>query len=153
MKINFTIKEYRSMLEAMQIADWVLHAHDMEPRTDTKNFDQLFQKVLALADEMGCEELVEFDEEDKEYHPTIELESAVEEFVEEFESHTFWEELVSRLSERDVLKKAKMTELLEIETKERISLFSEAEEKWTEEISNFGLDRICVDETVGKVIH
>lgn len=73
----------------MQIADWVLHAHDTEPRTDTQNFEELFQKLLSFAKEMGCDDLVEF-EEDKEYHPTIELESAVEEFIEEFENNTFW---------------------------------------------------------------
>jgi hypothetical protein len=153
MKINFTKKEYRSLLEAMQIADWVLHAHEIEPRTDTKKFEELFEKLLALANEMGCKDLVELEEDDNKYYPAIELESAVEEFIEEFESNTFWEELVSRLSERDVLRKAKMTELMDIETKERISLFSEAEEKWTKEISSFGLDRICVDESVGKIIH
>jgi hypothetical protein len=153
MKINFTKKEYRSLLEAMQITDWVLHAHETEPRTDTKNFEELFEKLLSLANEMGCEDLVELEQDDNKYYPTIELESAVEEFIEEFESNTFWEELVSRLSERDVLKKIKITELLDIETKARISLFSEAEEKWIEEISTFGLDRICVDETVGKIIH
>jgi hypothetical protein len=153
MKIDFTEKEYRSMLEAMQIADWVLHAHEIEPRTDTKNFAALFEKLLAFANDMGCEDLVELEEDDNKYYPAIELESAVEEFIEEFESNTLWEELVSRLSERDVLRKAKMTELMDIETKERISLFSEAEEKWTEEISTFGLDRICVDEAVGKVMH
>jgi hypothetical protein len=152
MKINFTKKEYRSLLEAMQIADWILHAHDIEPRTDTKDFGELFEKLLLLAGEMGCEDLVEL-EDDNKYYPTVELESAVEEFIQEFENNTFWDELISRLSERDVLKKAKVTDVTDIKQKERFAALSESEEKWAKEISTFGLDRICVDESVGKIIH
>lgn len=42
---------------------------------------------------------------------------------------------------------------MDIELKKRLELFSQAEEKWTNEISSFGLDRICVDESTGKIIH
>ncbi|SJM94395.1 hypothetical protein [Crenothrix polyspora] len=154
MKINFTKKEYRSLLEAMQIADWVLHAHDnTESRSDTKAFGELFHKLLALANQIGCEDLVELEEEDNKYYPTVELESAVEEFIQEFENNTFWDELISRLSERDVLKKAKVTDVTDIKKTERFAALAESEEKWANEISSFGLDRICVDETVGKIIH
>lgn len=155
MKINFTKKEYRSLLEVIQIADWVLHAHDNEPRKDTQSIENVFQKILAHADEMDCGDLVELETESGEYYLSHDFESAsdAEQFIQEFENNTFWEELISRLSERDVLKNAKATDLADIELKARFSALSDAEEKWSNEFSEFNLDRLYVDETTGKIIH
>jgi len=38
MKINFTKKEYRTLVEMLLIADSVLRAHETEPREETRPF-------------------------------------------------------------------------------------------------------------------
>ena len=42
-------KEFCSLLEALEIADWVLHAYKAEAPAETRPFRELEQKVLALA--------------------------------------------------------------------------------------------------------
>ena len=49
------------------MADWILHAHDTEDRSDTKEYSDLFQKLMSYAKDMGCEDLVDFDKQQKNY--------------------------------------------------------------------------------------
>ena len=47
------------------MADWILHAHDTEDRSDTKEYSDLFQKLMSYAKDMGCEDLVNFDKQQR----------------------------------------------------------------------------------------
>jgi len=65
MKINFTKSEYQILLDVIYMADWILHAHDTEDRSNTKEYSDLFQKLMSYAKDMGCEDLVDFDKQQK----------------------------------------------------------------------------------------
>ncbi|GAB4276071.1 MAG: hypothetical protein Kow0065_23600 [Methylomicrobium sp.] len=147
MKINFTKQEYRSLLDLIHIADWVLHAHDIERRPDTQDYIQLMQKLLSYAKEMGYEELVDYDKRKNEYPLSgpFEMQSEAHEYVEEFEDNCFWSELIARLSDRDAVEQAGVEQLIDIELEKRFKAIGEAEQKWTTEFENFGLRRIRVD--------
>jgi hypothetical protein len=106
MKIDLTRRDYRSLLTVLEIADWVLHAYRGEEAPESAPLRTLEQKVLALADEFGCGELVEFDPAEQRYwltHEYDELSDAVQ-FIEEFENDSFWDQLNDRLVERDLLR-------------------------------------------------
>lgn len=155
MKVNFTKKEYRTLLDIIHIADWIMHAHDTEDRKDTQQYRELFQKLLSFAEEMGFADLIELAEEDGNYYPTFkfESESAAERLIQEFENHSFWEELISRLAERDVLKEKKAESISDLDPDEWISAMTTAEEKWAKEFERFDLDRITVERAFKDVIH
>lgn len=157
MKINFTKKEYRILLDLIHIADWVLHAHSTDDRADTKDYRDLMQKLMSYAKEMGFEALVDFDKERGEYVTSGEFvgESVAEDYIEAFEDNTFWSQLIGRLSDRDAMRQTGVNHLSEIEMSERFKAIGEAEEKWITEIDNYGLSRIRIDddETKPNVVH
>ena len=144
MKIHFTKREYRVLLDMIYLADWMLHAHESERRQD--EYHTLEQKILSLAKEFGCEDLVEHSESCDQYFPTRQQEEskAVQNAVENYNAHTLWDELISRLAERDVLKKFGEDALNRMTGDERANLFWEAEKPYVDEFEINGLDRLRV---------
>ena len=148
MKINFSKKEYLALLNLIEISDWVLHAHVVGEREDTKEYSELIQRILSYAKEMGYSSLVEYDKELGAYFSTREFEEDSEsrKYIEEFENNCFWEELIARLADRDALEKSGKSSMDEIELSERFALLGEAENKWATELEAHGLSRLKIDE-------
>jgi hypothetical protein len=155
MKINFTKKEYRSLLDIIHIADWIMNSHSIEERKDTEEYEEVFQKLLACAKEMGYEDLIEYIKRNGKYYPThkFENESVAHQFIDEFQEDIFWEELATRLARRDLLKTNPASSSVELSEEEWFSAMIEAEEKWIKEFEEFGLDRISVNQSFKDVIH
>ncbi len=145
MKINFTKREYKVLLEMIYLADWMRHAHEAGLKQDA--YRVLAQKILSLAGEFGCEDLVEHCEDPNEYMPSQELEDAdtVRDCIEEYDDATFWEELITRLARRDVLRKHTKEELLRMTEKERAMLILQVEESYADEFELNGLGRIKIE--------
>lgn len=104
MQVELSKAEYRTLLGVLEIADWVLFAHRSDKPRDRKEYHDLEQKIFAYADAFGFGHLIEYVEEHREYFPTAEYEenSPVRSFIDEFEAHNFWTELVDRLAMRDM---------------------------------------------------
>jgi len=144
MKINFTKSEYRTLLDVIYMADWILPTHDTEDRSGTKEYSDLFQKLMSYAKNMGCEDLVGFDEQQKDYAASFifEEESPALDYIDEFENDSFWAELISRLAQRDALIELKANNPQDVESEDLFTETSKAEEKWSKEFEAFGLSRI-----------
>jgi hypothetical protein len=155
MKINFTKSEYRTLLDVIYMADWILPTHDTEDRSGTKEYSDLFQKLMSYAKNMGCEDLVGFDEQQKDYAASFifEEESPALDYIDEFENDSFWAELISRLAQRDALIELKANNPYDVESEDLFAAISKAEEKWSKEFEAFGLDRIRKDQTQHDVLH
>jgi len=155
MKINFTTAEYRLLLDLIYMADWILHAHDSEDRSDTQKYSDLFQKLMSHAKEMGCGNWVNFDPRLKTYSESFafETESSALNYIEEFEDNTFWDELISRLAHQDAMTELKPSNSSDIDTEELFAAISKAEDKWSQEFEAFGLDRICINKTQSDTVH
>jgi len=141
MKINFTKKEYRLLITMIEIADWVMNSFHAQERTDTKEHRVLRNKILDHADEMGMKGC--YQKNDDTYYETAEYEanSKQSEFIEEYDEESFWDQLVTRLSERDYVQKYGDEEV-DFETK--IRRLTEIENRYAEEVNNFGLSNIVV---------
>lgn len=73
MKINFTKKEYRQLLDLVFIGDWVTS----EPLDkDTSPYDALREKIYSYAKEMDCEHLIEYDKNTDQHFETAEFEDS-----------------------------------------------------------------------------
>src|SRR5664280_612666 len=144
MKINFTKSEYQILLDVIYMADWILHAHDTEDRSDTKEYSDLFQKLMSYAKDISCEDLVNFDEQQKNYAESFifEEESPAPEYIDEFENESFWSELLSRLARQDALIELKVNNPDDVDTETLYTEIFKAEEKWSKEFETYGLDRI-----------
>lgn len=155
MKINITKKEYRLLLEILHMASWVMHAHETNDLDDTAAYDQVTQKLMSYAKEMDCEDLINCHKVDGSYSVTskMEEESMSKQFIVDFINDTFWEELIARLTDRDVMKANKVKSLLDIDREKRFDDIHKAEEKWREEFSTFDLDRLVIDAKESGTVH
>ena len=146
MKINITNKEYVTLLEVLQMADWMLHAHDVPPFQSRQPYREFEQKILALAKEFGCEHLVQYDPELKQYFPTREMEdsSTVMEIIEEYDEGNFWYELTNRMAQRDLHRELKAKGIKELSVEESITKEEPYLAKYNEEFETHGLERLQI---------
>lgn len=147
MKVNITKKEYRTLLDMLGIANWVLHAHRNEDAPRTAPYRELEQKFFKLAADFGFESLFVYDEEEGRYFPTPEFdeEGPMLTFMDEYNDETFWKELVERLAMRDVLSHIGQKEFHDMEVEERLSKLDAAIDVYENEFAKNGLNRLAID--------
>ena len=103
MKASFTAKEYRQLLELVHLGMWAVTGYQGDDSRIARRYFDLDQKLLGLATEMGCADLVE-DRDDGTLQPSPKLaeDDRVREIQSEFQNDVFWHELVARLADRDL---------------------------------------------------
>jgi hypothetical protein len=103
MKASFTAKEYRQLLELVHLGMWAVTAYQGEETAAAKRYFDLDQKLLELATDMGCADLVE-ERDDGTLQPAPKLseDDRVRDLQADFQNDVFWHELVNRLADRDV---------------------------------------------------
>jgi hypothetical protein len=144
MKINITKNEYKTLLEILEVTDWILHAHETDESKDTKPFKDFEQKVLALANEFGCDHLVTYDKELQRFFTTKEFEdtSPGMGYIEDFENDSFWEELTERLVQRDLIREMGEKKYLSLDPMDRINKENPYWKKYGEEFEAHDIDRL-----------
>lgn len=103
MKVSFTAKEYRQLLELVHLGMWAVTAYQGEETAAAKRYFDFDQRLLAMATDLGCADLVE-EREDETLQPAAKLseDERIRDIQSEFQNDVFWHELVSRLAERDL---------------------------------------------------
>ena len=146
MKINITKKEYLTLLEILEIADWVLHAQHTGRRPETEKYKDFEQKIFSHAKDMGYKNFIEHDHKLNQYFPTRELEDAspAMEFIREFENDTFWDELIQRLVTRDLIRQCGENRFGSMTLKERFEKEGPLEEGYSKEFHLHGLENITL---------
>jgi hypothetical protein len=148
MQIGFSKGEYRTLLEIIEIADWVLFAHRTDEPENRKKYCNFTQKIFSFAEALGFGNLIMYDKEMKRYFPTREHDenSPVRPFIEEFEEATFWDELVDRLAERDMLHELGEKKLLSMTREQRFRAYFDFEERYQKEFEKHGIEMLEVRE-------
>lgn len=102
MKAAFTTKEYRQLLELVHLGMWVVTSYQGEDTAAAKRYFDFDQKLLELATEAGCADLVEKHEDGSlQPAPKLSEDERVREIQSEFQNDVFWHELVARMADRD----------------------------------------------------
>lgn len=104
-ELTINRRQYRVLLEMVNLATYVTQYHNRSGREDWLNaVEDLAEKILRKADAMGCGDLVEPHPETGQLVPAedYEQESFYKECLDDMLEHCFWEDLVSRLSDRDL---------------------------------------------------
>ena len=145
MKLEFTEKEYRLLLDMLYIAEWIMNSYVIGDRPETENYRRLEQKILSYADEMGCKGVVDYDEELGGYFPTREIEEgSAMDFIDEYNEDTFWEELVSHLADRDFLNREGKERIRKMSREQRFKKLLGLEDNYRKEFEAHGLDRLVL---------
>jgi hypothetical protein len=144
MKVSFTPKEYARLLELVHMGLWMAGARPEDPATMPERYGELAQKVLALAEPLGCADLVEVDVNGQ-YFPTEKLtDGPVHEKIDRFVEDAFWSELVARLAERDLRAELGATKLADELTEDEEAQLATLEDNYWREFETKGVDNLVV---------
>ncbi|MEJ2689823.1 MAG: hypothetical protein P8130_07715 [Deltaproteobacteria bacterium] len=148
MKIHFTKKEFRLLIDMISIAEWVMSSHKTGENPKSEPYEKLEQKILSYAKDFGFDNLIIYDKQMGKYFPTREYEDAGTDrpFIEEFEEEVFWEELGSRLAQRDLINEVGIKKLREMDPIERLTAEDEIAEKYHKEFASNGLKNLKISE-------
>ena len=139
MKINFTNREFAALFDMVSIAEWVLNAHLTDESDD--DYAAVEQKILSHAKDFGLEDYVQSDHSHGRLYPTRDYEES-EQFmgaIERYNERTFWDALVTRLAERDMIQRFGEGEFGALPVEERMSLLSAREADYAREFEVNGL--------------
>lgn len=139
MKFDLTKKEYRLLLDMVEIARWVLHSHQKRIPDEKKPYNALEQYIASYAKSMDMEDLMLYDDQLEGYFPTGDYHEQYMAHVEEFENEVFWDELINRLACRDLLKTYGEEHVRNLDSAERINKLAELEEFYRREFEQYGL--------------
>ncbi len=150
MKIHMTKKEYKILLELLEMAHWILYAYsnDNEEESDKQTYHNLIQKLYSYAKRFGFNNLIEYDKKLGEYFPTKEFEDTSDacDYIEAFENDAFWEELIERLVQRDLILQEGWERLQDLDMKERFQKEEPIREKYVSEFEEKGLINLFIKE-------
>jgi len=144
MKVSFTSKEYARLLELAHLGLWVTGARPDDPATMPERYAGIAQKVFALAEPLGCADLVEADVNGQFFPNEKITEGPAREKLDAFVEDAFWSELVARLAERDLraeLGAAKPGDELTDDDQEKLEVF---EDRYWREFETSGVDHLVV---------
>ena len=144
MKVSFTAKEYARLLELVHLGLWVSGSRPDDPATTPERYAAISQKAFALAEPMGCADLIEMDVNGQ-YFPNEKLTTGVvRDKIDQFVEDAFWSELVARLSERDLRAELDSTKLSDELTSEEERRLSSIEDNYWREFEGKGVDHLIL---------
>ena len=139
--IAVTKEEISLLLKLVYTGSFVL-----EPEEDkVKQMDGLIQKLLLVAKTNKAYRGIEYNQEINEYMLTEKAEEAIESEFEEFVEDSFWEELLFRLGQRDLIKELGEKEYRKMEEGKLEEKQEEAEEKYREEFEKNGIRNLRLE--------
>lgn len=149
MKILFTKSEYRTLFDMIYMAEWMLTAYEEEPDPAKGRYQHLAQKIYSHAKEMGWDSLVDVSTADNEYVPNndYELKSGVHELIEQYDADSFWDQLVDRLTDRDVEARAGAARQQSLSNNAYSAIAAPIADSYEREFAAHGIDRLIVRET------
>jgi len=146
MKIDISKEEYLVLLQILEMAQWVVGSHVAGAQPEAKPFDDLEQKIFAMAKGYGLESLVKFENYAGQYFVTRQYEDTCSAmaFIDKFENDSFWDSLIDNLARRDLVKECGAKVLSEMEPKERLLTYGKLEDIYSDEFEKHGLERIQI---------
>jgi hypothetical protein len=144
MKVPFSPKEYARLLELAHLGLWVVGSRPEDPATMPERYAAIAQKAFALAEPLGCADLVEMDVNGQ-YFPNEKLtHGPVREKMDQFVEDAFWSELVARLSERDFRAEMGVTKMSDELTEEEEHRLAAIEDNYWREFETHGVDHLIL---------
>lgn len=144
MKINFTKKEYRLLVEMLYLSDWMMHAHEAEPSHTEHR--ELQEKIFSHSKEMEAEDIIGYSKELNDYYETNKLDECMQEkFINSYNDKVFWDELLERLSERDVIREMGYEKYHSLDWINKGTAIDKVKERYLAEFKENGLEHIKIE--------
>ncbi|PLS17136.1 hypothetical protein CVD28_13870 [Bacillus sp. M6-12] len=138
MNIQFTKKQYETLLRLTTFGNWVASSSETEMNNDA--YDRLNQYLLSFAGDYGMSELSENEAGRFELNP--DYENKLQKIINAYEDMVFWDKLAYYLAARDIQKEAREIAFSE---EEYFARLVELEEKYHTILEKTGLENIKVE--------
>lgn len=136
-KLELTTEDYRKLIELAYLGEWMINAqHDTEFQDEAAG--AVIQKLL------GAQQFhdVDIDDETGEYFMKSSwTERLYDEYILDYDDHTFWDELTERLAQRD-LARERGVEADQLNRDDDLLALRPLEERYRTELEENGLDRL-----------
>ena len=142
MQITFTDKQYETLIKLAYLGEWMVNSIRSEDTMD--EFDEMLSYLLSFAKEAGGERHVRYDEEMKAHLPSEQFEDEVQPFVTQYNNETFWDELVHRLAERDMVRQYGAEAVGRMDFEERMDKEQPFLEKYYSAFEKKGIDALQI---------
>jgi hypothetical protein len=145
MKMNISKKEFRLLVEMLYLADWMMHSHATDDEQHHHEHQKLRNKILSHYKEMEAEDIIEYSEQLNEFFENSDYDDYIhEKFIDHYDNENFWDELIDRLAERDLVNKIGFEAFQSMEGLERLMQLEEIRERYSNEFELHGLKYISV---------
>jgi len=147
MQLRLSEQELATLAEMVSLAAWVA---SWNRRDDADlpfvEYEQMESKILEKAAHAGLVEMVEFDEATGRYRlsPEYQEQSFFQECYDEFRNESFWEELVIRLADRDLIRRIGLREWRKLSEEERRARTRDLEKRYWDEFTRSGVNNLHV---------
>ena len=140
-KMNLTEEKFQTLLKLAYLGNYVVNGFREDDHLE--EYEQTTDELFDLAGELEQPD-IEYDEELKQFFPTAEFEDELGEIIDDFEDHSFWIQLIDRLSWRDMLKTYGEKEVVAMSPEDQTEKVHAFEEKYFAEIEKNGLKNILI---------
>ncbi|MCU0782283.1 MAG: hypothetical protein MUF04_14455 [Akkermansiaceae bacterium] len=147
MHLRFSDQEFATLVEMVSLASLVASWNQRETADGgISAYEDLEHKILERAGHAGMGGWIEFDEERQRLRLRQEVEERLfcHECYDEFRNENFWEELVIRLADRDLVRMIGPEAWEQLTEDERRARTEAWEKRYWEEFSQHGIDRVVV---------
>jgi hypothetical protein len=139
--VTFSEEDYRRLMLLTLLGEWVINAVRKDP---DPAFLDTASRVYSFAKGTPLERLVGFDTDEGAWGPSEAFELEAQALIDEYDDTTFWEELTTRLTERDLIANFGERAVRGMRPNERVREASKIAKAYTQEFEDSGLDRLHI---------
>jgi hypothetical protein len=140
MDIKLTRAQFETLMRLVYLGNWAVNGFrdkDKDPDTDAlENF------VYAKARDFGLGDRIIYDEEADAHFPTESQEAEWMADLDDYKNDLFWDELMYRLADRDLVARFGEANVEAMPAEERTRMEDELADQYYKEFEKTGLDRL-----------
>lgn len=142
MKLELSEKQYLTLIKLAYLGNWMVNSI-REGEAVEKEFDDLEEYIFANAKDFNAESVVEFSTEESRHFLAKDFEDALlTTYVDDYDEEIFWQELMHRLAERDIIDEYGEEAVNEMENAERMERKQPYMDKYSDEFEVNGLQNL-----------
>lgn len=104
MKISLTKDQLHEFTKLVYLGHWLVNSI-RSVDDQVQEFDDILDYILSIAEKEKLEGVVDYDSGTQKHYPTSEFEESLSDYIDEYDNELFWEGLLLRLVERDLINK------------------------------------------------
>ncbi len=143
MKIALNKDQFQELLKLVYLGNWLVNSiRSVDEQVQAP--DDILDYILSLAKKEKLEGIVDFDAGLQRHYTTAEFEESLSEYIDEYDNELFWEGLLLRLVERDLIKKYGTEDVKKMTFDEIVDKERPFREKYQREFEQNGIENVIL---------